>query len=142
MISVRLKSGAFALFCLIAHCAFAQEKPAQKRDELDVTMQIIVNPDTKLPDEIVRRIPLPARKPVEGDASKTNNDITTPDVAANKGQERAKEAQALGREMAERAKERAQDAAEQRAQAQHSAADERRQNPPTPPGRPSTTPGR
>ena len=40
----------------------AAQQPQEKRDDLDVTMQIIVDPDAKLPDEVVRRIPLPARK--------------------------------------------------------------------------------
>jgi hypothetical protein len=39
--------------------AFAQTSPAPNRDDLDVTMRVIVDPDAKVPDEIVRRIPLP-----------------------------------------------------------------------------------
>ena len=50
---------AFLLLCLTAQSAAAQQ---EKRNDLDVTMQIIVDPDAKLPDEVVRRIPLPARK--------------------------------------------------------------------------------
>ncbi len=37
-----------------------------------MTMQIIVDPDAKLPDEVVRRIPLPERK--SADSSATNAD--------------------------------------------------------------------
>jgi hypothetical protein len=56
---------AFLLLCLFAEPAAAQEQPQGKRDDLDVTMQIIVDPDAKLPDEVVRRIPLPTRKAAE-----------------------------------------------------------------------------
>ena len=42
-----------------------QQQAGPKRDDLDVTMQIIVDPDAKLPDEVVRRIPLPERKPAD-----------------------------------------------------------------------------
>jgi hypothetical protein len=142
MMNVR---GALAslVLCLAAQGAFAQQKAEPKHDELDVTMQIIVDPDAKLPDEVVRRIPLPARKPPEQPASNAAKEGTKQDAAA-KGQERAQEAQGLGREMSERAKERAQDAAEQREQAQRSKAEERRQHPDPPnrpPGPPSTPPG-
>ena len=54
-----------ALLLLIAPAAGAQDKREPKNDELDVTMQIIVDPDAKLPDEVVRRIPLPERKPAD-----------------------------------------------------------------------------
>ena len=47
---------------LFVPAVFAQSPPAQDRDDLDVTMHVIVDPDAKVPDEIVRRIPLP--KPV------------------------------------------------------------------------------
>jgi len=52
-------SAAFLWLCLLSESAAAQQ---EKRNDLDVTMQIIVDPDAKLPDEVVRRIPLPARK--------------------------------------------------------------------------------
>jgi len=119
---------AIALF-VIAECAFAQSKPNAKRDDLDVTMQIIVDPDAKLPDEVVRRIALPPRKPAE---------TGKPD-AASKGQERAQETQELGREASENAKERTQEAAELREQARRAKAEEHQRDqgpPPDPPGRP------
>src|SRR5687768_6439968 len=56
---------------LLMNCAHAQQQaqqPGPKRDDLDVTMQIIVDPDAKLPDEVVRRIPLPERKPTDTSA--------------------------------------------------------------------------
>jgi hypothetical protein len=143
MRSALVTSATLVLLFLIVPCAAAQEKQVQpKSDELDVTMQIIVDPDAKLPDEIVRRIPLPARNPAGQPASGSRR--ATPDEAA-KGQQRAAEAQELGREMSERARQRAQDAAEQREQARRSIADERRRNPgppAEPPGPPPTPPRR
>jgi hypothetical protein len=136
MMSVRGVMAPLVL-CLAAQCAFAQQKTAPRHDDLDVTMQIIVDPDAKLPDEVVRRIPLPAQaSSAARDAARSN---AAADAAAN-GQERAREARELGREMSERAKERVQDAAEQREQAQRSMADERRRNPPKPPAPPGGPP--
>jgi hypothetical protein len=124
-------------------CAYAQQPPGPKRDDLDVTMQIIVDPDAKLPDEVVRRIPLPERKPADQSASQSNlgaGDKSTTDNAAD-GKERASEARELGRELGQSAKEKAQEAKEQREQARRSAAEERRRERdppgnPNPPGRP------
>lgn len=134
--------------CLFAQGALAQaqEKPA-KQGELDVTMQIIVDPDAKLPDEVVRKIPLPARRSAEPtqNTKQTPSQSSSSDDAA-KGQERAREARELGSEMSERVKEKNQEAAEQREEARRAAAEERDQRergpPADPPGRPSTPPGR
>ena len=134
-------SAALGLACLAPQWACAEEKSAPKRDELDVTMQIIVDPDTKLPDEVVRRIPLPARKPTDESKSKPAQEHATPDAAA-KGQQRASEAQEQGREMAESAKDRAREAAAQREQAGRVKAEERREQPPHPPTPPPRQPGR
>jgi septal ring factor EnvC (AmiA/AmiB activator) len=129
---------------LLMNCAHAQQtqQPGSKRDDLDVTMQIIVDPDAKLPDEVVRRIPLPERKPADQSAQPTAGDAdkSTKDTAAE-NKERAREAKELGRELGQSAKEKAQEAAEQREQARRSAAEERRRNPPEPPGNPNP-PGR
>jgi hypothetical protein len=129
-----------AVLLLHAVAAAAQQKAQPASDELDVTMQIIVDPDAKLPDEVVRRIPLPARKPRQQPASSEPAKSSTAEPAAKK-QERAREAQELGREMSEQAKERAQDANDQREQARRSIAEEHRRNHdppphPSPPGRP------
>ena len=128
-----------AALSLCALAATAQEKTRPASDELDVTMQIIVDPDAKLPDEVIRRIAVPVRKPDKQPASTEAQKSSTPDAAA-KGQERAREAQELGREMAERAKERAQEASDNREEARRAIAEEHRRNdPPThpaPPGRP------
>ena len=133
------------ILSLLVNCAHAQQtaqQPDPKRDDLDVTMQIIVDPDAKLPDEVVRRIPLPERKPVDPSAQPTvgAGDKSTRDTAAE-NKERAREAKELGRELGQSAKEKAQEAAEQREQARRSAAEERRRNPPEPPGNPNP-PGR
>jgi hypothetical protein len=132
------------VLCLVAQCVIAQEQqPAPTREELDVTMQIIADPDAKLPDEVVRRIPLPARKPAQESTSSSSDTSTDPQPNA-KGQERAREAQGLGREMSEGAKERAREAAEQREQARRAKTDERRNpGPPAePPNPPRPTPPR
>jgi hypothetical protein len=129
---------------LLMNCAHAQQgqQAGSKRDDLDVTMQIIVDPDAKLPDEVVRRIPLPERKPADQSAQPTagDGDKSTKGPAAE-DKERAREAKELGRELGQSAKEKAQDAKEQREQARRSAAEERRRNPPEPPG-PPNPPGR
>lgn len=129
---------------LLGDCAYAQQQAQQsgpKRDDLDVTMQIIVDPDAKLPDEVVRRIPLPERKPADPSAAASSpGDESTKDNAAE-GLERAREAKELGREMGQSAKERAQEAAEQREQARRSAAEERGRDR-DPPGPPADPPGR
>jgi hypothetical protein len=127
----RSAAALLALVWLAAQPALAQDKPAPKGDDLEVTMQIITDPDAKRSDEVVRHIPLPPRKPPAA-ADKKDKDV------ANEGQERARDAKELAREAAERAKEQAQEAAEQREQAARSRADEQRRNPdpPRPPPRP------
>lgn len=142
IMSARVKSAVFLALYLLAGCALAQQQPQQpasKRDDLDVTMQIIVDPDAKLPDEVVRRIPLPQRKAADSSGQEPDKKSAKPDAAAE-GKESASEAKELGREMAESAKERAQEAAEQREQARRSAAEEHRRNP-GPPDDPPSPPG-
>ena len=129
----RVAPALLTLLCLVAQPAMSQDKEATpKQDDLDVTMQIITDPDAKRPDEVVRQIPLPPRKPA---APAANNAAD----AAAKGKEQASEAKELAREAKERAKERAKEAAEQREQASRSMAEERRSNP-DPPGRPERPP--
>ena len=136
-------SVAFLLLCLFAETAAAQEQPQGKRDDLDVTMQIIVDPDAKLPDEVVRRIPLPTRKAAESPPPGTTGG--KPESAgdgADKDQDRGNEAREQGRETSEAAKERAREAAEQREAARRAEAEERRRergppdDRPNPPNRP------
>jgi len=121
--------------------AFAQQSPPD-RDDLDVTMQILADPDAKTPEDIVRRIPLPAHKAAEPGKPAAQNENRKPD-AADKGQERAREAQELGREMSESARDKAKEAAEQREQARRSITEQAREHPnkpPEPPGRPPHPP--
>ena len=137
-----------ALMVLFAECVAAQQSP-QKHDDLDVTMQIIVDPDAKLPDEVVRRIPLPARKPAEPSSSSTGGGQSgKPETAGadqDKDKEQANEAREHGRETSEAAKERAREAAEQREAARRAEAEEKRRergppdDRPNPPNRPPRT---
>ncbi len=136
-------SVAFLLLCLFAETAAAQGQPQGKRDDLDVTMQIIVDPDAKLPDEVVRRIPLPTRKAAESPPPGTTGG--KPESAGDGGdkdQDRGNEAREQGRETSEAAKERAREAAEQREAARRAEAEERRRergppdDRPNPPNRP------
>jgi hypothetical protein len=136
------------IMSLLVDCAYAQQQPQQpgpKRDDLDVTMQIIVDPDAKLPDEVVRRIPLPERKPADQSAPHSNvgagGDKSSNETAAE-NKERAREAKELGREMGQSAKEKAKEAAEIREQARRSAAEDRRRDPPEPPANPPGRPPR
>src|SRR5688572_9736445 len=128
--SVIMRAATFApcmALCLFAQGAAAGDKPPAKSGELDVTMQIIVDPDARLPDEVVRKIPLPARTAGEKKPAGTG-DRSGPADAAAQGQERASEARERGREMSESAKERAREAAEKR--------EESRRNPPERPAPP------
>jgi hypothetical protein len=116
----------------------AAQQPQEKRDDLDVTMQIIVDPDAKLPDEVVRRIPLPARKsadPASGAEATGKSDKTD--------KERNDAANEHGKETSEAAQERAREAAEQRETARRAEAEERKKRErgppddrPNPPNRP------
>lgn len=132
------------LLCLFAETAAAQEQPQGKRDDLDVTMQIIVDPDAKLPDEVVRRIPLPTRKSAESPPARTTGgESGKPESAGGgKDKDRGNEAREQGRETSEAAKERAREAAEQREAARRAEAEERRRergppdDRPNPPNRP------
>lgn len=108
----------------VAPCVLAQESADAQREELDVTMQIIADPDAKQPDEVVRRIPLPVRKP-DAPSSQPKGEQGKPDTAKADP----------GREIAENAKDRAKQAVEQREEAQRAVVNERRRNPdpPSPP---------
>jgi type IV secretory pathway VirB10-like protein len=133
-------SVALLLLCLFAESAAAQQQ--EKRNDLDVTMQIIVDPDAKLPDEVVRRIPLPARKPADTSPAAAGGQ---PDKSGkpDADKERDNAASEHGKETSEAAQERAREAQEQREAARRAAAEERKKRDhgpppdrPDPPGRP------
>jgi hypothetical protein len=133
-----MRGAAFASLLFMSCVASAEEK-APPSDDLDVTMQIIVDPNAKQPEEIVRRIPLPVRTPPgPAPASSDPGRKDEASTASAKGQDRARQAQELGSEMSQSAKERAQQANDQREQARRTVVDERHNppKPPEPPGRP------
>jgi hypothetical protein len=110
--------------------AAAQQKSAQE-DDLDVTMQIIVDPNTKLPEEVVRRIPLPASRTAASNANASKPSDTKAETSkardddkksdgGSKGAERAQDSRELGREAADSARERAREAQQQREEARNS----------------------
>lgn len=112
---------------LAASIAFAEE-PAKADQELDVTMRVIADPDAKVPDEIVTRIPLPtARAPARSQTEK-----------AAPGQDKATEARERGRELGQDTAARARERAEE-----HRHNDSANRGPPGgPPGRPPDPPAR
>jgi len=102
-----------SLLALITPAVFAQSPPARNRDDLDVTMHVIVDPDAKVPDEIVRRIPLP--RPAQPATGK-------PKGADAQGRE-------FGQEVSEEARQRSEEARNNK-------------KPKKPPGKPPSPPGR
>jgi hypothetical protein len=131
-----VKCAAACVFLAMSFCARAQQPAEPKKEDLDVTMQIIVDPAATRPEEVIRKIPLPTRKTAAQPAKPTQSESDQSSPSA-KSSDRAHEAREHGSEMAERARERAQEAADQREQARRAAAEERRPTPPpTPPGRP------
>ena len=113
---VRVVVLALAVACSSAMAA----EQSTKHDDLDVTMQIIVDPNAKVPDEVVRRIPLPTARsaaPNRTPASKAD-EAKRPEGPANRN-ERAQESTELGREAADNARERAREAQQQREEARN-----------------------
>lgn len=105
--------------------ALAQERVGGA-DDLDVTMQIIVDPNAKLPDEVVRRIPLPAQRSSASSASPTpsgRKPVDTKPEPAVRGSERGQESREAGKEAAESARERAKEAREQATEQREEARD-------------------
>ena len=118
----------------MAMAAFAQSPPARSRDDLDVTMHVIVDPDSKVPDEIVRRIQLPKPSQSAPAADKKS------EPGAN-GQGRSSEAREQGREFGQQVSEEAKQRAEEAKRNQGKKPDKPHPPPPSPPGRPSSPPG-
>jgi len=109
-----------SMLAIIVPTVFAQAPPANPSDDLDVTMRVIVDPNAKVPDEIVRRIQLP--KPAQP-ATPSNK----PAEPGEKGKERASGAREQGREVGQQASEEAKRRSE-----------EARRKKPPPPARPDT----
>jgi hypothetical protein len=115
-----------SLLALIIPAVFAQSPPARDRDDLDVTMHVIVDPDAKVPDEIVRRLPLPKpAQPATGAASSSTTESGKPKDSSVKGRE-------FGQQVSEDAKRRSEEARKKPKPAQPPG------RPPSPPGRPPT----
>ena len=139
-VSVRIV--ALTLASCYSLSALGQTPPAAKRDDLDVTMQIIVDPNAKLPDEVVRRIPLPSQRTTATPAPAAKASETKQDAGA-KGSERAQDARELGKDAASNARERSREAQQQREDARNSTAKDNKdkdREPGPPPDRPNPNP--
>ena len=115
--------GIMLSLALMASAVSAQTPPTQPRDDLDVTMRVIVDPNAKVPDEIVHRISLPKpAQPASGTAPQSDNPDKSdksdksgkPTEPGAKGKDHAPDAQQQGREFgqqtAEEARQHAEDA--------------------------------
>jgi hypothetical protein len=100
---------------------FAQAPASDEGDDLDVTMRVIVDPNAKVPDEIVRKIPLPKpaqpaapAKPDEKPKDKDKpNDAAKPAPAGTGAQaapDVREQGRAFGQQVSEEAKQRSEDA--------------------------------
>jgi hypothetical protein len=121
---------------LFVPAAFAQSPPARNRDDLDVTMHVIVDPDAKVPDEIVRRIPLPKpAQPAPGGATTTESGKPVEPGANDKDKKPAPAAGSQGREFGQQVSDEARQRAEE-------AKNNKKPKPEKPPGKPPSPPGR
>ena len=123
-----------SLLALIIPAVFAQSPPARNRDDLDVTMHVIVDPDAKVPDEIVRRITLPKpAQPANGGSSTGTTESGKPSESGAKGQKPDSAAGAQGREFGQQVSEDAKQRAEE-------AKNNKKPKPENPPGKPPDKP--
>jgi hypothetical protein len=143
----RLAYLAPALLLVVAP-VFAQAPTSDEGDDLDVTMHVIVDPNAKVPDQIVRKIPLPkpvqpvapgkpdekpkdpgkpadAAKPTPPDTGKPTDTPGKP--AAQAAPDIREQGRAFGQQVSEEAKERSEEA-------------RRNNKPPAPPGNPDRPP--
>jgi len=124
---------AASLLVLMVPAAFAQSPPASNRDDLDVTMHVIVDPDAKVPDEIARRIPLPKpAQPVKPDKPVKPGAQDQKPAAQGNGQGRE-----FGQQVSDDAKQRSEEARNNK----KPPPDKPPGKPPSPPGRPPTPGG-
>lgn len=135
------KRAAFAVACgLVANLALAQEPAVEPREDLDVTMRVIVDPNARLPDEIVRRIPLPRAERPPGPPAGAGKSEDKDAGDAPPGRDVAAEAREQGREFGKDVAERAREMAEE-ARRNAGPPDGVPGPPVTPPGPPETPPG-
>jgi len=138
-----------SLLALLIPAVFAQSPPARNRDDLDVTMHVIVDPDAKVPDEIVRRIPLPKpAQPAQPSPGATTPGTTEPgkpnepaDKAPKPGPGPPPAPGGQGREFGQQVSEEAKQRSEEARQNKKPPPAKPPGPPPSPPGRPPTPGG-
>ena len=124
--------------------AFAQTSPAPNRDDLDVTMRVIVDPNAKVPDEIVRKIQLPKpatpatssdKKNDTGDSNGNgkSNDGSKPSDPGSQGKGHSPDARGQGREFGQQVSEDAKQRSEEARQNHGKPPDKPPRGPPDPP---------
>jgi hypothetical protein len=116
-------------WALLVPAVSAQTPPARKSDDLDVTMRVIVDPDAKVPDEIVRRIPLPKPAPAPTTPPKPADQQDKPADQQGKPADSGSQGQ-----RAEDAREKGREFGQQMSEQAKQRADEARRNPGPPPG--------
>jgi len=75
---MRFRKSIGGLFVLVASAAFAQEPPADARDDVNTTMRTIADPNADAPDDVVRKIPAPKPKRAKKSADSTAKDLASP----------------------------------------------------------------
>jgi len=106
------------MLALFVPVAFAQTPPARDSDDLDVTMRVIVDPNAKVPDEIVRKIQLPKPATTATPSDKANesgkpDDKGKPSDPGSQGKSNAPDARGQGREFGQQVSEDAKQRSEE-----------------------------
>jgi len=106
------------MLALFVPVAFAQTPPARDRDDLDVTMRVIVDPNAKVPDEIVRKIQLPKPATPATSSDKQNDNAAPkdggkPSDPGSQGKGHAPDARGQGREFGQQVSEDAKQRSEE-----------------------------
>jgi len=128
----------FASVCLalMASVVSAQTPPAPARDDLDVTMRVIVDPNAKVPDEIVHRISLPKPAQPASGTSPQSDKSDKPSEPGAKGKDHAPDTQQQGREFGQ------QTAEEARQHGEDARKNKDKEKKPDPRGPPNPPPGK
>ena len=121
MPTARRLAFAFVCMALLVSMVSAQTPPARPRDDLDVTMRVIVDPNAKVPDEIVHRIPLPKpAQPASGTAPQSDTADKSDKSDKAEKSDKSNEPGAKGKEGASQSHEQGREFGQQTAeQAQH-----------------------